>query len=97
MKVDFFSSSNVYPKREPVGVGRSNSSGRNNFTDVAEFSRGGAPVLDRSLVGAKVSIQNGVSSPTDAGRLQNLQQSVKDGSYHVNTDELVRAFLSLDA
>ena len=97
MKVDFFSNMSVYQKRDHSSAGRDPRTARGNSTDVADFSRGGASPLDRSLMGIKASIQSAVGSQASPARLEALSQSIRDGSYHVSTDTLVRAFLSLDA
>jgi|GEM_PF-881076 len=97
MKINFNSSNNLYLKREPVAGGKDLRSFRGNSTDVAEFSRGGTAAPDKSLMGAKAVIQRAVSAQADPARLEALRQSVKDGSYNVETDELVRAILNIDA
>jgi len=96
MKINLNSSMNVYQKREPTVTERGPGATRGSL-DRAEFSRGGAAALDRPLMGAKASIQSAVNAPATPARLEELRQSVRDGSYHVSNEELVRAFLNLDA
>ncbi|MCL2579652.1 MAG: hypothetical protein FWE32_06430 [Oscillospiraceae bacterium] len=87
----------LYPKREPVSGGRESKPVRAHQTDVAQFSRGSVASLEKALMGAKASIQSAVAAPPDPARLEALTQRLNEGSYHVGTDELVRAFLDLDA
>ena len=95
MKVDFSYGANIYKRQEPVGVNRESQAERSGAAAVSEFSRGGAPRLDKALLGAKVSIQNRLGAQTSEVRLAELAQSIREGSYRVDTDQLVRAILDL--
>ena len=97
MKINASNNMGLYPKREPIAANREAKPARMAQADVAEFSRGSVASLDKSLMGAKASIQSAVASPPDPARMEAIAQRIADGSYHVSTDELVRALLDLDA
>jgi len=96
MKVDFTSGMNIYKRQGSASAGRDSRAEQTGAACVSELSRGGASGLDKSLLGARVSIQNSLGTQTSQARLDELAQSIRDGSYHVSTDDLVRAILDLD-
>lgn len=95
MKVDFSSNMGLYRKRGPSGAPKTGDQAafKAELADVAEFSRGGAATLDKSLVTAKASIQSAAAAPADPARVDALKQSVREGAYYVSTDDLIKAIL----
>lgn len=93
MKVNFSANLGLYRGSQPGGLRETKSSLKSGKTDVADFSRGSGAVLDKSLLTVKSAIQNEVYAPAGNARLSQLKASIKDGSYHVSTDDLVKAFL----
>lgn len=94
MKVDFPSSLNMYRASAQAGVKEDKKSSEAARRDVAEFSRGSAAGVDKTLLGAKASIQSEVYAPTGAARVAELKAAVRDGSYHVPTEDIVAAILN---
>lgn len=95
MKVNFSSNMGVYRKHGPTNVPSSGKPAlsKAEVADVAQFSHSGSVALDKSLLGAKASIQSAAAASADAGRVSALKQSVREGAYHVSTDDLVKAIL----
>lgn len=93
MKVDFNAGPSLYRKTQATRAEAAKGGFAAGKTDVAEFSRGTSATLDKSLVGAKASIQSEVYAPTNSARLAEIKQAIKDGSYHVSTEEIVNALL----
>jgi anti-sigma28 factor (negative regulator of flagellin synthesis) len=63
--------------------------------DIADFAHG-TTVTDKAMISTKAGIQNYLSAPAAAERLDSLRQSVKDGAYHVETNDLVDAILGFE-
>jgi len=94
--VDMHSRSNVYRKTtaeqaEPK-AGKAPASSKQ---DVIGFAHG-ATVTDKAMIGTKAGIQNYLAAPAPAERLEVLRQGVKDGTYHVETNDLVDAILGFE-
>ncbi len=94
MKVSFPSAPGMYPKSRAARAEAAKGGFAAGKTDVAEFSRGSGAALDKSLLGAKASIQSEIYAPTSASRIAEIKQAVKDGSYHVPTRDIVNALLN---
>ena len=96
MKVDFTPGMNIYKKQENTATDRETCAGQSVDAAVAEFSRGAAPGPQSALLGGKASVQNALCEPTCEVRLAELAQSIREGSYHIPTDRLVQAILTLN-
>lgn len=95
MKIDFYSGLSAYRPREGTHPGRVSNAGRSTYADVADFSRGSTgSQFERALMTAKSYIQNGVAAPENPERLEELTASVRDGSYYVSNEQLIRDILS---
>lgn len=92
MKVDFPSNVNLYRTGQQAGM-KEEKKAVPARTDVAEFSRGSGAGLDKALVGTKASIQSEIYVPTGSARIAELKAAVRDGSYHVPTDDIVKAII----
>ena len=93
MKVNFPSRMNLYAKMQAERATSVKGGLPSGKTDVAEFSRGAVANLDKSLLGAKNSIQNELYAPASAERLDQLKLAIKSGKYHISTDDMVKALL----
>ena len=92
MKVDFSARLNPYQKNS-INAAKTPAAKQEAKTDIAEFSRGNTAMADKRLIGLKSSLQADLYAPADAGRIAELKQQVRDGSYKVSTEELVDAIL----
>lgn len=92
MKVNFSSNLNLYAKNQAERSKSVKGGFASGKTDVAEFTHG-TSTLDKALSGTKASIMSDVYAPTSEARIAELKQAVKDGSYHVSTDDIVKALL----
>lgn len=97
MKIDITSNYTMYRKNisgEGVAVKNSASKKDASKTDVVDFSRGQTAVPDKTTVTLKAGLQRDISAPADKARIASLQESVKNNTYRVSTEELIESILN---
>ena len=95
MKIDMQSQLPVYRKQTgaestPVNM-PAPSEIRQDVVDIAHGNTG----TDKTMVGLKASVHNHVNTPTDPARISELREKVRNGEYHVETEDIVDAMLGL--
>jgi len=93
MKVEFPSGMNVY-RKNPASASKSVRAEETprSKTDVIEFSHNAASA--QGMASLKSSLLSEASRPAGAARLEQLSQSIKNGTYSPTTDELADAILN---
>lgn len=97
MKIDVSGGYNIFRKnvsgektaKEVAVADNKKSSG----ADVVEISRGNTAIADKGLLTLKSNLQHGVSEPAAQERLEQLRESVRNGTYRVPTEDLVDSML----
>ena len=94
MKIDFSNSINMYRKSICGNTNNKNSISSNTVkTDVMDFSHGKTSGVDKNMVALKSQIQGDVTYSADAKRIQELHLMVKNKTYQVSTDDIVKAIM----
>lgn len=93
MKIDALSSYPAYRGGGAPAKAAAARSDRTGKTDVVDFSRGQSAAPDKNLLAIKSGILHDVAMPTPAKDLAALKESIREGSYHRSTDEIVDAIL----
>jgi anti-sigma28 factor (negative regulator of flagellin synthesis) len=97
MKINFQTSYGVFKNRKTENgasaTGHASASGAERM-DMDSITRGQTTMSDRQMLVLKSSVQSYVSAPAERSRLEEIRESVQNGSYHIPTDKLVDAILS---
>ena len=94
--VDMHSRSNVYRKTTAEQAApKAGQSSAQEKKDVIDFAHG-TTVTDKAMIGTKAGIQNYLAAPASTERIDALRQGVKDGTYHIETNDLVDAILGFE-
>lgn len=93
MKIERYSSlpvnlSKNADKKETVPV-----KDKNVNLDVNDISKGTRIFSDKATLVMKASIQEYVEAPADEKRLEAIAAQVKEGTYHISTEDLVDSIL----
>jgi anti-sigma28 factor (negative regulator of flagellin synthesis) len=95
MKIERNQPLEVYRNNKQLNVTRNETSPKISKTDTCEFSHGvsTAAVIDKTLAGVKSAAINAVNAATDPARLDAIRKSLREGTYHIPTSELVKSIL----
>lgn len=96
MKVDLQTGGiGAYRKKSEASVAKPEAETRaaGVKTDVMDIARGESTITDKKLLSLKAGIHSHVSAATGSARIDALKESVKNGSYHIPTEDLANAIL----
>ena len=96
MKIEMHPKLNVYRKQDAdKAAPKAEKASVTAKKDISDFSHG-ATVTDKAMVGTKAAIQSYLTAPASEDRLEALRQGIKDGTYRVETYEIVDAILGFE-
>ncbi|MDR2931714.1 MAG: flagellar biosynthesis anti-sigma factor FlgM [Oscillospiraceae bacterium] len=96
MKINIQNNYNLYKKRvAEAGVNKPQQSTASfeDKVDLNSISKGSTKVPDKQMLVMKSSVQSYVAAPADTQHLESLKSSIQNGTYRIETNDLVNALM----
>lgn len=62
--------------------------------DTNDISKGSTKVPDKQMLVVKSAVHSHISASADASRLSELRESIQNGTYRIDSDEIAKSILS---